>query len=364
MKNKLIVLLVISAMVLCFAGCQGKKDRDRSRDRDNDTEENVDEKKLAEAKTVHDVSDLIELNEHGLYFSECKKDKDLYFYFSLLDFDEYIKVNYRGNDYLLVWYYYYNYGKIGTKVNSVEKKVFDGIMHIGVDLEKEEKGNDGCFPHSTGCRLILKLDEDIKDLVVEGHNYHEYDGGYVTVCNKKGILDKDLNFVVPLIYDNIFDYPISDDENGPVYYRVCIDGAGQGLLDENFNQVLSTNYSNIYYFNSDKIIAMINSENCSDNSELKIVWIDGDENVIRSIPGFLHPDDDSRFRCMDGHILISDPSYGSQWGDGVMDEDLNIIIEPKYYTIFWNGEGYYRVENFDQQEALFSSTGEQLTDFE
>ena len=40
-----------------------------------------------------------------------------------------------------------------------------------------------------------------------------------------------------------------------------------------------------------------------------------------------------------------------------MDEELNIIIEPIYYGIFWH-DGYYDVENFDQESAHFSSTGE------
>ena len=62
------------------------------------------------------------------------------------------------------------------------------------------------------------------------------------------------------------------------------------------------------------------------------------------------------------HILFCDPTYGPQWGKGVMDEELNIIIEPIYYGIFWH-DGYYDVENFDQESAHFSSTGEQTTDF-
>ncbi len=362
MKNKLIALLLISAMALSFAGCQGKKDRDRSRDRDDHTQETVDEKELAEAKTVRDVSYLIEPYDNCIFYSECKKDEDLYFYFNLLKYDEYIKVNVEGQNYLIVSYSYNAYGLTGTKIKGVEKTVFDGIMHIEVDLKTVEKETEGCFPNSTTCRLILKLDEDIRDVVISGQNYQEYDGGYVTVCDKMGILDKDLNFVVPLIYDNIFDFPISDDENDPVYYRVYIKGMGQGLLDENFNQVLSIKYSNIYYFNPDKYIAMINCESSSDVSEYEIVWIDGNENVIKSVPGFLESDDTSNFYCMDGHILFCDPTYGPQWGKGVMDEELNIIIEPIYYGIFWH-DGYYDVENFDQESAHFSSTGEQTTDF-
>ena len=363
MKNKLIALLLISAMALSFAGCQGKKGHDRSRDRDNSTQETVDEKVLAEAKTVHDVSYLIEPYDNGLRYSECKKDEDLYFYFNLLKYDEYIKVNYEGQDYLIVSYSYSSYGLTGTKITGVEKKVFDGIMHIEVDLKTETKENEGCFPNSTTCRLILKLDEDIRDVVVSDLNYQEYDGGYVTVCNKMGILDKDLNFVVPLIYDDIFDFPISDNENDPVYYRVCINGVGQGLLDENFNQVLSTSYYNLYYYNPNKYIAMIEHKNGSDETEFEIVWIDGDENVIKSVPGFLECENTSHFYCMDGHLLFCDPTYGPEWGKGVMDEELNIIIEPIYYNVFWLDEGHYNVENFDYETAHFSSTGEQATDF-
>ena len=93
-----------------------------------------------------------------------------------------------------------------------------------------------------------------------------------------------------------------------------------------------------------------------------IALIDRDENILKQRKGFLCADSDSNFYCYDGQIEFADPSYGPSWGFGVMDQELNIIIEPLYYNIFWT-DGHYRVENHDHEVAIFDIYGEQTTDF-
>ena len=45
-----------------------------------------------------------------------------------------------------------------------------------------------------------------------------------------------------------------------------------------------------------------------------------------------------------------------------MDEDMNIIIEPEYYMIFWVDD-CYKVEDMDHKEAQFDYDGNQMTEF-
>ena len=79
MRIKTAVLFVLAGMILCLSGCSPK------------TKE-LTEADIENAKTVFDVTSLMIDSENAMIYSECKDDKDLYFYFDLLNTDEYIKV--------------------------------------------------------------------------------------------------------------------------------------------------------------------------------------------------------------------------------------------------------------------------------
>ena len=137
----------------------------------------------------------------------------------------------------------------------------------------------------------------------------------------------------------------------------CTSNAGitmsNGVLDNNYNQVLSNSYGNIYYINEDKFIVGTNQ---SDPALEEILILDGNENVIKKTNGFLCADSDSTFYCAEGHIKFCDTTSGDTWGEGVMDQDLNVIIEPIYYDIYFL-DGYYKVDDADFNELHLDING-------
>ena len=344
MKNKAIIITVIIGILFlytsCLTGCRDSHSK------------GIDEAKLADAKSVYDVAPLMTMSEDRLIYSECRHDKDLHFYFDILGNDQYIKVNYDGKDYVLLYYDFSSYDLVATKIKSANKIYSGQSLDVEIEIKIKDSLSIGCFPNSSKCRLILELDKDVSSVYVMGRPFTEYSGGRVFVCGKEGIVDKDLQFLVPPIYDGIYDLQTFEDSNCPMYYRVYKDGHN-GVLDNHYNPVLSTSYGNIYYINENKFIV---STDFSDVDLDEIYIVDGNENIIKKTKGFLCPDNDSRFYCADGQIKISDSSYGDMWGYGVMDQELNIIIEPVYESVYWL-DNHYLIEDYDSNELYFDING-------
>ena len=350
MRNKVAVLFVIAGLILCLSGCKpaGQK-------------ETFDESRLEKAKTVHDVSYLMTNNEDELIYSECKDDKPLHFYFDMLGSEEYIKVNHKGKNYLLLWYRYYSYSDYIKEVESVEKSFRGNELQINVKAKTAEFESgvyEGCFPNGSRVRLILSLESDINIVYLSGRICSRFNGGRIKIGQKEGIVDKDLNFIVPPVYDGIYDLETFGESSCPRYYRVYKKDGGNGVLDNNYNRVLSDSYGNIYYINENKFIVGITKD--EDKPELdEIAIVDGKENTVKKMQGFLNASDQIHLHTAEEHIQICDPSYGSNWGHGIIDQDLNIIIEPVYQNIYWHN-GIYRVEDYTGKTLRFYPDGKKV----
>ena len=366
MRNKVLAVLLTACISLGLAGCKSDDQRNRRNRRDRSDQSNqstettpVDTTLLDNAESVYDITSLLTLYEDNILYSECKKDKDIHFYFDILSFDEYIKVEHNGKEYLLFWYDFSSYGLVGTDVRSIDKTYTGYRLDVDVNLKTKEYSSGGCFPNQTRCRMIVKMDQQVDYLFVAGVQYHEYDGGEVYVCGRRGVADEDLNFILPPIYEGIEELETFEPSYCPMLYRVFRDGKN-GVLDSDYNPVLSMSYDNIYYLNEDRFIVSISKDDDVKNDVIAL--IDRDENILKQRKGFLCADTDSNFYCFDGQIEFADPSYGPSWGFGVMDQELNTIIEPVYYSIFWV-DGYYKVENHDNEVAHFNERGVQTTEF-
>ena len=348
MRNKVAVILVIAGLILCLSGC-----------RPSGQKKSADESALEKAKTVYDVSYLMTRTEDSPIYSECDNDKDLYFYFDLLSSEEYIKVNHKGNDYLLISYTYYSYIDFVTEIENVEKSYEGSQLKVQINFKKEsfDSGtNGGCFPTGSTIRLILSLDSDVDLIYMSGHPVKKFNGCQVKICNKVGVVDKDLNFILPPIYDGIIDLETTEKSDCPKYYRYFTRAGGNGVLDNNYNRVLSDVYGNIYYINENKFIVGIPND---DHALEEIAIVDRNENIIKKIPGFLCARDGINLYAAEGQIQICDPSYGSNWGYGIVDQDLNIIIEPVYAKVYWY-ETYYRVEDYTGKSFKFDIEGKKI----
>lgn len=349
MRNKVSVLFIIAGLILCLSGCRPSGQKGPA-----------DLSVLENAKTVYDVTSFMTITENDPKYSECKNDKDLLFYFDLLGRDEYIKVSHKGKDYILLWYTYYSYGDYIKKIKNIGKSFRGSEVSIEAEVEKADLASDGpggCFPTGSRFKLILSLDQDVNLVYLTGKPLKIFSGGHVRIGEREAIVDKDLNFIVPPVYDGIYDLEPLGDKSCPKYYRVHKKGAGNGVIDNNYKPVLNTCYGNVYYINENKFIVGTSNRDATLD---EILLVDRNDSTIKKIKGFLCAGDQGNLHNAEGHIQICDPSYGNLWGYGIVDWDLNTVIEPVYQKIYWH-ETYYSVEDYDGQTANFDINGKKIT---
>ena len=341
MRIKAAVLFVLAGMILCLSGCSPK------------TKE-LTEADIENAKTVFDVTSLMIDSENAMIYSECKDDKDLYIYFDLLNTDEYIKVNHKGQDYLLLWYTYYSYTDKVTDACSVSKSFHGKELKVTVTVDKEELGEgiEGCFPTQSRVRLILKLENDVNIINVGNRLFSKFNGGRRRIFKKDCVVDQDLNFILPPIYDGIMDLEPFQANGCPTLYRFYRDQMN-GVMDSNYKIILDNKYGNIYYINENKFIVGISDEDPK-NDEIAIV--DAKGNIIKKMKGCLKAQDSIHLYTAEGHIQICDPSTGDIWGEGIIDTDLNVILEPIYDQIIWH-RTYYKTVDLEGRKANFKADG-------
>ena len=363
MKKRIVAIILAALAVMGLFGCKEYKNKVRQKGDDdvettNDAASNI---SIEDATTVYQVKSLMTNRMNDKLYSECKDHDDILFYFDLLPNDQYAIVEHDGENYLLCWYTYSDYSYVGTDVKDVTATETNGKFDITVSVKKKSSSSMGCFPNMTNYRLIIRLDKDYDGYIVNNHELTEYNGGRININEKWGFVDKELNIILPIKYDNIFDYTVHHEvENPPQWYRVYNKDLGCGLLDENFNEIISQNYMNIYYVNSNCFIAMLNT-NSGSIADDKIVMIDRDENVIKEMDGFLEDDSCGDLYRMDGHLRFMVP-YGNLGHYGIMDEDMNIILEPEYKEIFYV-DNHYKVTNDQGKEAIFDTEGNMIEGF-
>ena len=366
---KKILVVFISAILLFGAVSCRKADpnpiiRFGSHSEEKEVMTEVDPQVLENATSVYELKDLMTTNYDKEKYSECEDDEDLLFYFDILGYEEYINVEHNGEDYVLFMYRFDSYDCVGQFINGIEKKPVGDTLNINIDVETKASKSQGCFPNMTYFRMIIKLEKDFPKIVVGGREYTKYSGGKVHIGGKCGMADGDLNITVPLIYDEIYDYSYYGDRDTtdlPTLYRVYVKGQGNGLLDEDLNLIISPKYYNIHVVDKDTFIAMTLKSDDEQNNH--IFLLDKDENILKTIDGFVDDDSSGAMYCHIGHLKysINKPDQSIDC-EGIIDEDLNVIIEPKYVTVFQTDNGY-KVTDIDGKEALFDMEGNQLTDF-
>ena len=356
MKNihKLTILTICA--VFLFSGCNG----------DNPTQtalSPVEIERLENAGELSDISDVIATTVDDVKYSECDDDSDLMMYFGGLACadNKYYIVSHGGENYVL-----FRYGHIGNpgdlaSIGSIAKEYSGNALNINVDAAFNGKIEIGCFTGSVYANCIVKLDRDIAALTVDNYKYTKYDGGIVHIGKKYGVLDKDMNVIVPMKYDILTEFLSPGSKQK--YYRFHEKGHN-GIMDEDFNIILEAKYLNIVFVNDDKFVVMeynIGGDTTSDtSSNCTISAVDRSGNVICGpTDGFI--DAAENFNNIAHQAVFSRGGH-----KGVIDEDLNVIIEPEYDSIWKEGTDTYifYVVTKNDNHAVFDTEGAQKTAFE
>lgn len=330
---------------------------------------------MGQANVAGKVTELLEGNSVPVY-SEAEKTVvlDKYFEAVALADRQYCIAEEGGKTYLLMRYNFYGYGSTITAINKARKQYDGDGLTIYLDVKMNEKNSAGCFPNISSFDCCFELEREVNKVAVALEEkgweteYQPYSGGIFVRDGMYGVMDADLNEIVPAEYESIHKWGYSP--SGTTFYYTRKEDAN-GLMDENFRQVLSNSYSNIVIVSENRFIAM-KEQKSSDSGSIpggsnnrEIVALDAEENILgESIYGFL-----DAYQIADNYAqqMVFGHFEGDHYFEGVIDADLNIIIEPVYKNVVMfdktSENQFYVVQNSEDEYAVFDYRGIQRTEY-
>lgn len=323
----------------------------------------VEKDMIENARTAYDVAPLMTRTADYLKYSECAQDGGFAMYFDLLGGDEYTVVSQNGENYLLFYYSFSSYSEEMTAVTQIEQRYDGDILHLTVEKRTKASNQRGCFPTGRSARCIVKLEQDISTLYVNEKPFSVYDGGFIRVCDLTGVVDAELNIIVPIEYDMIRDYEVYDTDNR--YYYTATEH-GVGLMDESYQTLLKPQYVNIIFVDDNTFVVGRGPHEDFTLENAAIGIVDRNGNLLHDyIDGFISGDESFH---NDVHQAVFGRMQGGQFLKGVVDDHLNVIIEPKYkavsvFSFSEKNDRFYVVENLKGKFAVIDSSGKQQTEF-
>ena len=322
--------------------------------------------KPEDAVRVEQIVDQMDGSDDLPLYSELKKDEKYLGYFDLLDQESYLFFDIKGEKYIFLLCMYYDTQSELVEVTGAEQ-VFNGrSLKITFETELRDTSRGGCFPSADYARCILKVDKefDPETCTVRVSDYPVpidlYDGGIFRVGKKWGMADKDLNITVPVRCDGIYELETDRVED---YYRVYVDGHN-GLVGPDRQYVLHPVYSNFVVVSPDRFIVMRDSED--ENVRHEIALVDAQENIIHDyMPGFIDMQSWRSYNSAEQYVFSV--FKNGDYYEGVMDAEMNIVIEPLYRHIAEYYEEsphmYYAAENDEGKCAVIGTDGALKNDF-
>ena len=314
---------------------------------------------ITDATSIEAYAPYMTLTANYLKYSECPDDSDLLFYFDLFHGGEYRIVTKDQTNNLLFLYSYQDYGARIDKIKSIEKSIDNGVLSLHIDKTvKKIHRSAGVAPDGPDvsyARCILKLDEPVGSIFLDGLTLSPYAGGQVYVDPFWGVVDADLNIILPVAYNGIHKLDTYGDDV-PTMYRIWND-AGTGLVDEQYQEILPVRYRSIGYVSPDRYV-VTTYENGLSTCKLSI--IDGSGNLIYgTIDGRIENQNLFRTYAKQAVLAVYRDQQPALYG--VVDEELHIILPAEYDNIYMCGEDtekqFYVVEQGEDNYAVFDTNG-------
>ena len=194
----------------------------------------------------------------------------------------------------------------------------------------------------------------------------KFAGGIFKKNNKYGYVDEEANVIIPAIYKGIYDLTITSEvvknevgEDYSNYVRICNEN-GNGIADKQGNVLMECQYGNIVYYGYNTFLVTKETD-----SGWKMGVVDINDNVIIDfIDGHITQSIFTNTEFAVYSIIKDNHSY-----EGVIDRNLNIILEPIYNDIFMQSidrgiyEEYYFVVEKDEKRAVLDIEGNIKIDY-
>lgn len=339
--------LLIAAIVFCLflTSCYSRFTHGVSREWHS-----FDDHDFSDTKNITEIADLLDSSGRYCKYSDLKDNKDILFYFDLLDDDEYVKVHVGSSDYVLFYYTVTGYGKKIEDVSNVKSSITGSHLSVTADITIYDGPSSGCLPQTDYCRCIVKVDGDFDSFCIDDKVYRPFDGGVFFLGSKRGIVGTDLSIKVPLVYQQI---TLEECVENPNFYLMKTED-GISLLNKDYDLIFGRDDLNFVFLENDNLLITYKYDD-----RYFISKIDSSGKELQDpIKGWLEiPSNSNSY----GQYVFS-VGIGQT---GVIDEDLNEIIKPEYdwIEIYESHVPDLWIVGKDDKCAVFDLNGEQKTGF-
>lgn len=207
--------------------------------------------------------------------------------------------------------------------------------------------------------FTMEVEDNFNGLVINNESYSLISNKIIrkntSEETKYGYIGENGEITIPLEYDNLYEIDVKevydDDINDYIEadfsnYLRCVKDDKQGIIDKQGNVIISIDYDQIKPYSKDAFAVTIEN-----NSKIGIV--DTNNQLIKGyVEGGMYDD-----IIFGEYYVFSKRVDGEFIGKGILDRDLNVVLEPIYDDFYYNNFTTYNNDGTMNQKYFGGENG-------
>lgn len=305
---------------------------------------------------------------HTSIYSEYKGSLDLSVIERNLENKEYYEFEDNGKKYIMFKVIEGVYAPSNLTIISAditESSYSNNTLYLTIDIEtyiEEIEATpdliiDGF--NSDSKLFTMEVEDNFNGLVINNESYSLISNKIIrkntSEETKYGYIGENGEITIPLEYDNLYEIDVKevydDDINDYIEadfsnYLRCVKDDKQGIIDKQGNVIISIDYDQIKPYSKDAFAVTIEN-----NSKIGIV--DTNNQLIKGfVEGGMYDD-----IIFGEYYVFSKRVDGEFIGKGILDRDLNVVLEPIYDDFYYNNFTTYNNDGTMNQKYFGGENG-------
>ena len=305
---------------------------------------------------------------HTSIYSEYKGSLDLSVIERNLENKEYYEFEDNGKKYIMFKIIEGVYAPSNLTITSAditESSYSNNTLYLTIDIEtyiEEIEATpdliiDGF--NSDSKLFTMEVEDNFNGLVINNESYSLISNKIIrkntSEETKYGYIGENGEITIPLEYDNLYEIDVKevydDDINDYIEadfsnYLRCVKDDKQGIIDKQGNVIISIDYDQIKPYSKDAFAVTIEN-----NSKIGIV--DTNNQLIKGfVEGGMYDD-----IIFGEYYVFSKRVDGEFIGKGILDRDLNVVLEPIYDDFYYNNFTTYNNDGTMNQKYFGGENG-------
>lgn len=305
---------------------------------------------------------------HTSIYSEYKGSLDLSVIERNLENKEYYEFEDNGKKYIMFKVIEGVYAPSNLTITSAditESSYSNNTLYLTIDIEtyiEEIEATpdliiDGF--NSDSKLFTMEVEDNFNGLVINNESYSLISNKIIrkntSEETKYGYIGENGEITIPIEYDNLYEIDVKevydDDINDYIEadfsnYLRCVKDDKQGIIDKQGNVIISIDYDQIKPYSKDAFAVTIEN-----NSKIGIV--DTNNQLIKGfVEGGMYDD-----IIFGEYYVFSKRVDGEFIGKGILDRDLNVVLEPIYDDFYYNNFTTYNNDGTMNQKYFGGENG-------